>query len=173
MAEFENNEIISKIEKRYQSDTKNSENFTEKIINWNTVFPSRYLSKYWENLPKESLPEALLKEFGYIVEHVREMETRFEYVLHSFRTTLHEHNLSIKALLRMQSDLRQEQQSIKKTIEDIDEKIQETKLFVLTLKRELMMVKTYPVNGSAIRLSSVGARRKIRSYVDKSGDRAS
>lgn len=153
--------------KKYQSDTQNIDQDSK--LNWNNVFPSRYLAKHWDNLPEKSLPGILIKELGYIVEHIREIETRFEYSQQDCRTTLKNQQKAIHLLLEMQEKLCKEQLEVNDILVTLNKTMNETKAMILMLQKELYLAKTYPVNGSAIRLSSTGSRRKIRTYVNTQG----
>ena len=152
---------------KYQSETKNIDQ--ESKLNWNTVFPSRYLAKHWENLPEKSVPGILIKELGYIVEHIREIESRFEYTQRDFRTVLNEQTLAIRSLFQTQAEFRREQLESREVLATLNKMLDETKSMILMLQKELYLAKTYPVNGSAIRLSPTGARRKIRTHGNTQG----
>ena len=151
----------------YQSADKNTDQIDDTCLNWNSVFPSRYLAKHWQNLPEQTFPSVILKELGYIVKHVRETESRFDYLMGSLKRAVAVHSASISTLVNQNHSLKIELDDAREALVSMRKIVDETRLMVSTLQKELYLAKTYPVNGSAIRLSPVGARRKIRSHVKK------
>lgn len=155
------------LERGYQSEDKNTKQVDESGLDWNSVFPSRYLAKHWHNLPENVFPAVVLKELGYIVKHIRETESRFENIADHLRKTVSAHELSINGLIATTHLVKVHLVDVREAIATISKLMDETRLLVSALQKELYLAKTYPVNGSAIRLSPAGARRKIRTHVKK------
>ncbi len=151
----------------YQGEAKNTIQTDEQSLDWNSVFPSRYLAKHWQNLPEEMFPSVILKELGYIVKHVRDTESKFDYFISGLKKIVAGHSVSISTLVNANHSIKIELSDAREALVSLSKIIDETRLAVSTLQKELYLAKTYPVNGSAIRLSPVGARRKIRSHVKK------